>query len=46
MGRKLIDAIQAGLDVPESNLPKIKKNKPLPRGFWPRDGPPKSPLEI
>ena len=35
MGRKLIDAIQAGLDVPESNLPKIKKNKPLPRGFGP-----------
>ena len=35
MGRKLIDAIQAGLDVPESELPKIKKNKPLPRGLGP-----------
>ena len=35
MGRKLIVAIQAGLDVPESNLPRIKKNKPLPRGIGP-----------
>ncbi len=35
MGRKLIDAIQEGLGVPEKDLPKIKKNKPLPRGLGP-----------
>jgi len=35
MGERLLEAIEAGLAVPESDLPKLPKRKPLPRGIGP-----------
>ena len=35
MGKALINAINMGLDIPDEDLPKLKKDKPLPRGLGP-----------